>query len=703
MNLERKQLLIDLMKHKEYQPMKIKELAIILQLSKNERKELDELLQELIRDGQIVRTKRGKYMMNNKEPYLIGKFTSHQKGFGFVEIEGEKEDIFIPAKYVGTAFHQDTVAIDLLKESRGQRQEGKIVEIIKRGKETLVGRYEESQNFGFVVADNRKIHKDIFISKSNNLNAMKGHKVVLEIIDWGDEDRKPEGKILEIIGHIDDPETEILAIVKDLEIPIEFPIEVKNLVKSISITVDEEEKKERLDFRDIQTVTIDGADAKDLDDAITLSKNEKGYELGVHIADVTHYVRENGPLDKTALERSTSVYLVDRVIPMIPRQLSNGICSLNAGEDRLALSCIMNLDKSGKVVDYKIVETVIHVDERMTYKDVATLIEGTDEELANRYESVLEMFINMEELSEILIKERHERGAIDFDFPEAKIELNEEGAPIEIHVYDRNNATRIIESFMLLANEVVAEHFYWQEIPFVYRNHDKPNKDKIQALNKFIYNFGHHLKGKDNIHPRAIQELLEEVKGTSEEILISRLALRSMKQAKYEVDCIGHYGLANKYYTHFTSPIRRYPDLQIHRIIKESIHGNMNQASKEHFRKILPQVAKQSSENERRAETAERETVKLKKVEYMKRHLGDVFEGVISSVTSWGIYIELPNTVEGLVHVTAMDDDYYIYDEEKYLYRGERLGKTYALGDKISVKVEGCNLQERTIDFSIAK
>jgi len=701
--LERKKLLIDLMAHETYKPMKIKELATILQLDKNEKKVLDELLQDLIREGKVIRTKRGKYKLNDQPNYLVGKFTAHPKGFGFVEIEGREEDIFIPGKYVGTAFHQDLVGLTLLKESRGERQEGQIIEILERGKETWVGLYEESQNFGFVVPDNKKIHKDIFISKGKSLNAMKGHKVVVRIIDWGDEDKKPEGEIIEIIGHVEDPETEILAIVKELEIPTLFSIEVKNQVKSIPQKVFIEEGENRLDIRHLPTVTIDGADAKDLDDAITLEKTEKGYVLGVHIADVTHYVEENSPLDESALERSTSVYLVDRVIPMLPRQLSNGICSLNAGEDRLALSCMMTLDLTGEVVDYKISETLIHVNERMTYKDVAILLEENEPVLEKKYSDYRQMFNHMATVAKLLSARRYKRGAIDFDFPEAKIELDEAGTPIDIHLYERNIATRIIESFMLLANEVVAEHFYWQEVPFVYRNHEKPDKDRINKLSKFVYNFGHHLKGKSEVHPREIQQLLEDIKGTNEEMLISRLTLRSMRQAKYEVDCEGHYGLAASYYTHFTSPIRRYPDLQIHRIIKESIHGSLDQQRQKHYKKILSQVTKETSEKERRAEQAERETVKLKKVEFMKQYLGDVFEGVISSVTSWGLYIELPNTIEGLIHVTDLEDDYYIYNEEHYLYKGERTGKVYALGDRIKVQVAACHLQERTIDFVLAK
>lgn len=701
MNQERREMLLELMKHDDYKPMKIKELGMILKLDKEGKAELYEILQNLIKEGKVLFTKRGKYMMNKQENYIVGRFISHQKGFGFVEIEGQDEDIFIPAKYVGTAFHHDTVAIILLKESRGRRQEGQVVDVLERGKDTIVGLYEESRNFGFVRPDNKKLQKDIFIAKNKNLNAKKGHKVVVKILSWGSEDKKPEGEIVEIIGHIDDPDTAILAIVKDLDIPTVFPKEVKKQVEGIPNSVTEEAAKARLDYRDVQMVTIDGEDAKDLDDAITIEQIDGGYRLGVHIADVTHYSKEGSPIDEEALNRSTSVYLVDRVIPMLPRQLSNGICSLNAHEDRLALSCIMDIDEAGEVTNYVIKETVINVDERMTYTDVAGILEDSNVELIEKYADYVPMFHRMEALAAILRNKRKHRGSIDFNFPEAKIKLDEQGEPIEIYVYERNIATKIIEEFMLRANEVVAEHFYWQEVPFVYRNHAEPDAERIKALAKFIYNFGYHIRGKEDIHPKEIQKLLIDIEGTKEETLISRLALRSMKQAKYEVDCEGHYGLAAKYYSHFTSPIRRYPDLQIHRIIKESINGELDQARITHYKKILPEVTKQNSEYERRAETAERETIKLKKVQYMTRHIGEVFTGVISGVTSWGLYVELPNTIEGLVHVTALNDDYYVYDEKHYLYVGERTSKIYALGDMIDVRVEACNVEERTIDFSV--
>ncbi len=701
MTLDRKQLLLDVMSHDDYKPMKIRDIATLLQLDKNDKKELDEILQSLMREGKVILTKRGKYMLNDRVDHITGKFIGHEKGFGFVDVEGEDEDIFIPGKYTGTAFDGDIVAVKILAESRGQRREGQIVEVLERGKSALVGLYEPGKGFGFVIPDSKKMDKHIFIPKGKNKNAMKGHKVVVRIRDWGSEDKKPEGEIIEIIGHVQDPETAILSIVKNYEIPTEFPAAVKEQMVAIPQEVLPEMAEGRLDLRDTLTVTIDGDDAKDLDDAITIEPIKGGYRLGVHIADVTHYVKEGSAIDNEALERSTSVYLVDRVIPMLPRQLSNGICSLNAHEDRLALSCIMDIDEHGDVMDYQITETIINVDERMTYHDVSEIVEHQDSELSEKYSHCIDMFTYMLNLAHILRSKRKNRGSIDFNFPEAKVKLDDNGVPFEIYVYDRNEATKIIEEFMLLANEVVAEHYYWQEIPFVYRNHEEPDKDRLKALSRFIYNFGYHIKGKEDVHPKAIQKLLVDIEGSNEETLISRLALRSMKQARYEAVNNGHFGLAAKYYTHFTSPIRRYPDLQIHRIIKEQLNGELSAERIDRYKRLLPDITKQNSEYERRAEQAERETIKLKKVEYMERHIGEEFEGVISGTTKWGMYIELPNTIEGLVHVTAMKDDYYIFDEKNYLYVGERNKKVFALGDVIKVKVVACNKEDRTIDFSI--
>ena len=702
---EKRQVLLEIINHKDYKPMKIKELGILLSINGDDEKRamLEETLEQLITEGKIIKTKRGKYARPEAVNMIVGKFIAHAKGFGFVEIEGEENDIFIPAPYVNGAFNNDTVAIKLIRrDSKGKRKEGEVIKIIKRNDSDVIGTYQKSKSFGFVVADNKKFTKDIFISKNKSKGAVSGHKVVVKITDWGNERRNPEGEITEIIGHINDPGTDILSIVKSYELPMQFPDVVMNQLDYIPSEVTEEDKVGRLDLREVQMVTIDGEDAKDLDDAITIQKNEDGtFTLGVHIADVTNYVTEGSPLDVEALRRGTSVYLVDRVIPMLPHKLSNGICSLNMGTDRLALSCLMDIDKKGNVVNHKIAETLINVDRRMTYTNVRKILSDKDQEVISEYKDFVKMFEEMEELAAILRDKRKRRGSIDFDFAETKVILNEKGEPIDIIPYDRNVATKIIEEFMLLANETIAEDFFWQELPFVYRTHEEPDPERLATLASFIHNFGYNIKGEGEIHPKEIQKLLIEIEGKPEEAIISRLALRSMKRACYTVTGDGHYGLATKYYTHFTSPIRRYPDLQIHRIIKENLNGKMEEKRIRHFNAILPNVAKQTSETERTAEEAERETIKLKKVQYMEKHIGEKFEGVISGVTAWGLYVELPNTVEGLVHVTTLDDDYYIFDEKKHIFIGERTSKIYRMGEPVKIAVLSVNKVERTIDFEL--
>ena len=574
------------------------------------------------------------------------------------------------------------------------------MKILSHGTTTLVGYFEKSKNFGFVRPDNQRFVKDIFIPLERSKGAVTGHKVVVELTKYGGDNKKPEGKVIEIIGHVNDPGTDIMSIVKGYDLPTSFPEKVLNQAERVAKDVSTADMAGRMDLRDWQMVTIDGEDAKDLDDAISISRDGNNYILGVHIADVTNYVQENSALDREAVKRGTSVYLVDRVIPMLPHTLSNGICSLNAGVDRLALSCIMTINEKGAVIDHTIAETVVRIDERMSYTSVKKILEEKDEAETERYKDLVPMFELMAELSRILREKRRQRGSIDFDFPETKMVLDENGRPIDIKPYDRNVATKIIEDFMLLANETVAEDYFWQEIPFVYRTHESPDEDKVKKLATFINNFGHslHISNKE-VRPKEIQKLLAKVEGTAEEALISRLALRSMKQAKYTPENTGHFGLAASYYCHFTSPIRRYPDLQIHRIIKENLRGRMNDDRRAHYEAILTEVAKKSSERERLAEEAERETIKLKKVEYMAERVGETFEGVISSITKWGVYVELPNTIEGLIHVTNMRDDHYNYIEESYEMVGEHTGKTYKLGQTVVVRVIGANRLERTIDF----
>ena len=698
---ERKQKIYGLICDDLYVPMKIKEIAILLDIPKSERAELEAILEALVGEGKVEVSKKGKYSKASAR-LMTGIFESNARGFGFVRME-DGEDIFIGKDDRGGAIHHDKVQVKITAAPDGRRKEGTIVKVLEHGKTTIVGTYEASKTFGFVVPDNARFTQDIFVPLEHSMGAVAGHKVLVEITEFGGNGKKPEGKIVEILGHINDPGTDILAIAKDYELPMEFSEKVLNQAMRVAKPVSEADMAGRLDLRGWQMVTIDGEDAKDLDDAVSLVMEGENYRLGVHIADVTNYVQEHSALDVEALERGTSVYLVDRVIPMLPHTLSNGICSLNAGEDRLALSCIMLISPKGEVIDHQIAETVINVDERMSYTSVNKILALHDEEETKKYETFVPMFRQMEKLAAILRKKRMKRGSIDFDFPETKVILNEKGWPVEIKPYERNVATRLIEDFMLIANETVAEDNFWQELPFVYRTHENPDPDKIKKLCAFIQNFGYnlHLSGEE-LHPKELQKLLDKIEGSPEEALLSRLTLRSMKQAKYTVDCTGHFGLAAKYYCHFTSPIRRYPDLQIHRIIKDRLRNRMTEKRKEHYEKILPEVAKQSSERERRAEEAERETIKLKKAQLMSEHIGETFTGVISSVTGWGMYVELPNTVEGMVHITSLTDDYYRFVEETYELMGEATGKQYKLGQTVDIVVQSVDELMRTIDFVLA-
>ena len=685
-----------------YVPMKLKELAILLQVPKDQRNELKRVMDALEAEGKVHVSTKGKYSKGEAK-HIVGTYTAHARGFGFVVVEGETEDIFISEDDANGAFHNDQVEVVIKATPAGKRREGKITKILSHGTTTLVGYFQKNKSFGFVIPDNQRFVQDVFVPLERSKGAVTGHKVVVELTKYGDNNKKPEGKVIEIIGHVNDPGVDIMSIVKGYDLPTEFPEKVLNQAERVAKDVSTADMAGRMDLREWTMVTIDGEDAKDLDDAISITQEDGNYILGVHIADVTNYVQEKSALDREALKRGTSVYLVDRVIPMLPHTLSNGICSLNAGEDRLALSCIMTINEKGSVIDHKIAETVVHIDERMSYTSVKKILEDEDELEIERYRELVPMFKLMAELSRILREKRTQRGSIDFDFPETKMILDENGKPIEIKPYDRNVATKIIEDFMLLANETVAEDYFWQEIPFVYRTHESPDEDKIKKLATFIHNFGHsmHISNKE-VRPKEIQKLLAKVEGTAEDALISRLALRSMKQAKYTPENTGHFGLAASYYCHFTSPIRRYPDLQIHRIIKENLRGRMNEERRDHYDKILMEVAKQSSQRERLAEEAERETVKLKKVEYMSSRIGEEFEGVISSITKWGIYVELPNTIEGLIHVTNLYDDHYNYIEDSYEMVGEHTGKTYKLGQTVVVRVIGTSKVERTIDFELA-
>ena len=734
---ERKKRILQVINDKHYKPLKQKELAFLLQVQPEDREAFRELLAELVKEGKVLLTKRGKYQ-SLSDVTKIGMYTGNPKGFGFVTVEGEDEDYFIPENASSGALHGDKVMIRIVKSPTGRRKEAEVVRIMEHGNSQVVGYYQKNKNYGFVIPDNQKICQDIFISKKHTMGAMTGHKVVVQITDFGDGKKSPEGKVIEILGHVNDPGTDILSIVKAFNLPVEFPEEVMQSLDLIPDEVKPEETKDRMDIRDWKTVTIDGEDAKDLDDAITLTKGDDGYQLGVHIADVTHYVKEHAPLDKEALKRGTSVYLVDRVIPMLPHKLSNGICSLNAGTDRLALSCIMDIDLQGKVVGHNIAETVIHVDRRMSYHQVDGILRATaikdhgiyddidysrisdvslddvevclndgtrvrGKQILEEYQDELEFFQNMYELSKILRERRMERGSIDFDFPETKISLTEDGEPVEIGPYDRNPAHKIIEDFMLMANETIAEDYFWQDIPFEYRVHGAPDEEKVEKLQALIKGFGYYFKSSnDTIHPKEFQKLLKKIEGSPEEGFISRMTLRAMQQARYSTECSGHFGLATKYYCHFTSPIRRYPDLQIHRIIKENLHGRLTEKRLSHYSGILPVVAESNSKNERRAQEAEREVEKLKKAQYMSRHIGEEYDGIISGVTGYGVYVELDNTVEGMVRISSIPDDFYIYREESMSIVGKDSGKTYTMGQKVRIKVVHVDKLLKTIDFEFA-
>lgn len=741
----RKKFILELMGDPIYQPMRLREISSLLRLSKEEKRELYDVLDELCEEGKVSVDRKGRYEKvkgkwkkkkddryyddrreeygseygrkkkdknkkdkNKKEqPEGIqaeGTFIGHPKGFGFVEIEGQDEDIFIPESDTGTAMHQDKVRIIIRDDKKeGKRQEGVVVKVLERGMPEIVGTYQLNRDFGFVISDNPKFSKDIFIPRKEAAGIKNGDKVIAVITDYGSGNKNPEGKIKENLGNIRTPGTDILAIVKSFGIPSEFPEKVMKQAQRIPDHVLDADRDGRLDLRHLQTVTIDGEDAKDLDDAISLTKEGDIYHLGVHIADVSNYVQYNSALDREALKRGTSVYLADRVVPMLPERLSNGICSLNQGEDRLALSCLMDINEKGKVVSHQIAETVINVNERMCYTDVKNILEDTDEEAKKRYDALIPMFFMMKELSGILRNSRHHRGSIDFDFPESKIILNAAGKAIDVKPYEANVATKIIEDFMLMANETVAQEYCTEEIPFVYRTHDNPDPEKVESLLTLLHNQGVKIqKAKEEITPKEIQQIIESIEGLPNEAMISRLVLRSMKQAKYTTECSGHFGLAAKYYCHFTSPIRRYPDLQIHRIIKDNLRGRlMREGRTEHYAEILDEVARQSSVCERRADEAERESDKLKKAEYMSYHLGEEFEGIISGVTGWGLYVELPNTVEGLVHVNTLRDDYYVFDQESYELRGEMTKKVYKLGDKVRVRVAEADKMLKTVDFEL--
>lgn len=697
----RKKLMTDVLTNPAYRPMRLRELAALLDIPRPKRKELYQVMDELIKDGSVQRNSNGTYV-RAKAAYIEGIFLGHPRGFGFVNVGEGEEDIFIPEEKTNLAMDRDRVQVAVSENETGRRREGTVVKILERGCREIVGTYQKNNHYGFVLPDNPKLSQDVFVQSGHAMGAVTGDKVVVIITDYGSRRKGPEGKIKEILGSSGDPATDVLSIVKSLGIPTEFSDKVIRQAERVSQQLIPGDFQGRKDIRDWTMVTIDGEDSKDLDDAVSLTWEDGVYHLGVHIADVSNYVQGGSAMDREALRRGTSVYLADRVIPMLHERLSNGICSLNAQEDRLALSCLMDLDAEGCVIGHEIAETVIRVDRRMTYTNVQKILDRSDPEICKEYEELCPLFEKMEELSALVRKRRQEKGSIDFDFPESKIVLDEQGKTVSVEVYEHNRAMELIEDFMILANETVAREFCEAQIPFVYRTHESPDPDKIEELLTFLHSQGISVqKEKEKISPREIQKILREVQGQPNEALVSRLTLRTMQQARYTVECTGHFGLASQYYCHFTSPIRRYPDLQIHRIIKDKLRGRMNQEKKDLYAGILDEVCALSSSAERRAEEAEREVEKLKKAEYMLNHIGEILEGTISGVTGWGLYVELPNTIEGLVHISTLSDDYYLFDEEKRILTGEITGNTYSLRQKVRVRVSDVDLYQRNIDFLI--
>ncbi|WP_276532449.1 ribonuclease R [Cytobacillus horneckiae] len=698
--------LLNYMKDEAYKPLTVQEMEEAFGIEDSSQfKDFVKALVLMEERGLVVRTRSNRYGLPEKMNLIRGKLSGHAKGFAFViPDEPGMDDIFIPPNETNNAMHGDIVLARVSSESSGQRREGTVVRILERGVQQIVGTYTESKHFGFVIPDDKKFASDIFIPKAASKGAVEGHKVVVKLTTYPEGRKSAEGEVTEILGHKNDPGVDILSIIHKHGLPMEFPSDVLDQAEQTPEQISEKEIEDRRDLRNQTIVTIDGADAKDLDDAVTVTKLENGnYKLGVHIADVTYYVQENSAIDAEAADRATSVYLVDRVIPMIPHRLSNGICSLNPKVDRLTLSCEMEITSEGEVVNHEIFQSVIKTTERMTYSDVNKILEDKDEELIERYKALVPMFQLMEELAQVLRTKRMHRGAIDFDFKEAKVLVDQDGAPQDVVIRERSVAEKLIEEFMLAANETVAEHFHWMDVPFIYRIHEDPKEDKLRRFFEFITNFGYIVKGTANaIHPRALQEIIEEVQGKPEEMVISTVMLRSMQQAKYDPESLGHFGLSTEFYTHFTSPIRRYPDLIVHRLIRTYlIEGKLDSATQEKWDSILPDIADHSSNMERRAVDAERETDELKKAEYMMDKIGVEYDGIISSVTNFGMFVELPNTIEGLIHVSYMTDDYYRYEERQLAMIGERTGNVFRIGDEITVRVINVNKDERSIDFEI--
>ena len=702
---EKEELILRFMKTEDYVPMKAKEMALILMVPKSKYNEFVNLLNKLESEYKIVKNRKNRYRISEIETFE-GIYRKNQKGFGFIKIENREDEIYVSKENSNNALNGDKVIVEIIEEkSKEKKAEGRILKIIKHEKDTVVGIFQNNKNFGFVVPDDKSFGTDIFISKKNFGKARNNHKVLVQITKYPEKGKKAEGKIIEVIGNVNEAGVDMLSLIKEYDLPYKFPEEVIEEAKKQGDEIDKKDIPNRVDLRDKIIFTIDGEDAKDLDDAVRVEKLENGnYKLDVHIADVSYYVKQDSKLDKEAVIRGTSIYMLGRVIPMLPRELSNGICSLNAGEDRYTLSCSMEIDKKGKVISSSVYKGIIKVTERMTYTDVQKILDKSDEKVLKRYEKYIEEFENMKELAIILKNRRLEQGYLNLDIPESKIILDTDGKAIDVKKYETNFANEIIEQFMLTANETIAEKFYWLDAPFIYRVHENPDLEKITELNKFLFNFGYKIKAnKDNVYPKEFSKVLEEVKGKEEERVVSNLILRTLKVARYEAENKGHFGIASKYYCHFTSPIRRYPDLFIHRIISKYIENNYDIKEKE-IQKLYDLAEKRadsSSEREKIATKVEREAIDIKKAEYMENKIGEIYEGIVSSVTQFGIFVELENTVEGLIRFENLGDEYFIYDENKKILIGERTNKIYKIGDKVKIKVIKANKLLRQIDFEL--
>ncbi|GAB6138014.1 ribonuclease R [Halanaerobaculum tunisiense] len=703
-----KSTILNFMEEEAYKPLTADELFDVFEIPQAEQDRFLAVLEEMESVGSIVKNEQERYGTPERMNVVVGRLQGHAKGFGFLIPDNpEQEDVYINFKDLNGAMHNDRIVVRLIDKRSGKRLSGEVIKILERANEEIVGTYEDSENFGFVVPDDSRINHDVFVPKKESQGAEEGQKVVVKITRWPEKSRNPEGNIVEILGHQSDPGVDIEAIIRKLELPGEFPVEVEKMVADLGEDIPASEAERRKDLRDVTMVTIDGADAKDFDDAVSLvdlAGNQ--VRLGVHIADVTYYVEEGSVLDQEAYQRGTSIYLVDRVIPMLPEKLSNNLCSLRSNEDRLAMSVLMDFDlTTGELVDHEITESIIEVDHRLTYKQANKMLMEDEQELITQYQDVIDNLRLMQDLAARLKDKRQERGSVDFDFAEIEIELDEAGSPIDIVNRDRGLAERLIEDFMIKTNEVVAEEMHYREVPFIYRVHEQPNLEGLKELNEFLHNLGYHIKGleeKDEVHPKSLQTVLSKVEGEAEEKVVNTVLLRSMQQAHYHPQNIGHFGLASNCYSHFTSPIRRYPDLMIHRIIKEVINkGVLEQERREELQEELFSIADHCSIQERKAMDAEMESKDLKKVEYMQDEIGIEYQGVISGIMPFGFFVELDNGIEGLVHASTMADDYYHYHEDKHAFIGERTAKIYRLGDEVEVEVSKVDLSEREIDLEL--